>query len=210
MAQFRPVAASLVALGLVASPLLAQTHRASAPEWDTTGSLRAGDVVRVKVWREPDLSGDFTVDAHDSVVLPKLGTISVAGRSPAALKDTLLAGYGVYLRNPSIELTFLRRITVLGAVRNPGLYTVDPTVTVIGALALAGGVAANGNTSRVDLVRDEARVAIELDDPEKAVATALRSGDQLVVPQRSWLSRNTWLVAVAMSTAAGFVRLAID
>ena len=180
----------------------------SLPPPGSADALQPGDVIRVQVWREPDLSGEFVVDESGVVVLPKLGSVTVTGRRPAALKDSLLAGYSTYLRNPSIELTFLRRITIGGAVRNPGLYTVDPSVTLPEALALAGGVSGAGKTNQVELVRGEERTSIRTDQPLAVNAAALRSGDQLVVPERSWLSRNPWVVAAAVTSTAGILRFA--
>src|SRR5689334_21951397 len=81
-------------------------------------TLRPGDRVRLKVWREPDLSGDFSVDETGIVVFPKIGRIDVHNLSTDSLKSLLLSGYSASLRNPAVEVTVLRRINMLGAVRN--------------------------------------------------------------------------------------------
>jgi len=93
-------------------------------------ALRPGDVVRLRIWREPDLSGDFPVDESGVVVLPKIGPRSVTAESPATLRDTIVAAYSKFLNHNSIDVTLLRRIQVLGAVRQPGVYPVDPTMTI--------------------------------------------------------------------------------
>src|SRR4051812_35889186 len=63
--------------------------------------LRSGDIVRLRIWREPDLSGEFVIDEQGVVVFPKVGPIRVLGTSSDALRDTLVKSYQVFLRNPS-------------------------------------------------------------------------------------------------------------
>src|ERR1700734_1429358 len=92
--------------------------------------LLPGDIVRLRIWREPDLSGDFPVDERGTVVFPKIGPTPVLQMTTDSLKRLLVTTYSQYLRDPAIEVTFLRRVTILGAVKNPGLYPVDPTMTV--------------------------------------------------------------------------------
>ncbi len=187
-------------------PLAAQTTvptAAPAPA-GLAGTLRPGDVVRLKIWREPDFSGDFPIDENGTAVFPRLGPMPVASYTVDSLKRTLLAGYAAYLVNPSIEVTALHRVNVLGAVRSPGLYQVDATMTVADALALAGGVASDGRSDRVELVRDGARLPANLEARTRLADTPIRSGDQLFVAQRSWLSRNVGLVAAGIS-AMGLV-----
>src|SRR5262249_44369443 len=65
-------------------------------------TLERGDVVRVAVWREPELSGEFPVDDHGELTLPLLGKVPVAGRRWQVLQDSLLGVYAVQLRNPSV------------------------------------------------------------------------------------------------------------
>ena len=161
--------------------------------------LRPGDVVRLKIWREPDLSGELVVDEGGVVTFPKLGPMLVTTLAPDALKRTLTDEYQKYLLNPSIEITLLRRVTVLGAVRRAGVYPLDPTMTIADALAMAGGVAPEGSTDRVEVRRVGERIATNLDARTRIADTPIRSGDQLYVPERSWLSRNSAVVTSAAS-----------
>ena len=120
---------------------------------DTTTVLRPGDVVRLRSWREPDLSGDFPVDETGVVVFPKIGPLTVTREAPESLKSKLVSAYQRYLRNPSIDVTMLRRVNILGEVRNPGLHPVDPTMTVADAIALAGGVTPIGSADKIEVRR---------------------------------------------------------
>jgi polysaccharide export outer membrane protein len=170
-----------------------------------TGVLLPGDVVRLRIWREPDLSGDFQVDERGTVVLPKIGALSIRDMPAASLKALLVEKYSSYLRDPAIDVTVLRRVNVLGAVRNPGLYPVDATMTVADVLALAGGVAPEGNPDRGELIRGGTRLNVKLSRRTKIAETPLQSGDQLYVPQRSWISRNPGVVAGTLTAVAGIV-----
>lgn len=191
-----PVLLSLIALS---APLAAQ--ESPTPADGTEQRLRPGDVVRLAVWREPDFSGDFTVDRTGNVVVPRLGELRVVELSPQELERTLVDGYRRYLVNPSIEVTILRRVNVLGAVFRPGLYPVDPTVTLADVLALAGGVTPLGNAADVRLIRDDQVVATALGERTLVGESPIRSGDQIFVPERSWLSRNAGVAAAGITAA---------
>lgn len=166
-----------------------------------------GDVVRVKIWQEPDLSGDFPVDEAGQVVLPKLGARTVAGLRPDSAKAAITRDYLGYLNHTSVEVTLLRRIQVTGAVKNPGLYPVDQTMTIADALALAGGVTQNGRQDNVELLRYGQKVPGRLAGRTRIADSPLRSGDQLYVPERGWLSRNPMVIVGALGAVAAIVRL---
>jgi len=160
--------------------------------------LRPGDLLRVTIWREPDLSGDFQVNAQGTIVFPMLGERPVANMPLVQLREQLMREYLQQLRNPSITITPLRRVNILGEVRSPGLYPVDPTVSLLGALALAGGTMPEGDLHRVSLTRAGARVAERLSATETLDRLDVRSGDQLVVERRSWMSRNSATVVASV------------
>lgn len=165
--------------------------------------LRAGDVVRLRIWQEPDLSGEFAVDESGHVVLPRLGPVR-ADRSPEAVRREIQEGYGAFLNHSSIDIVLLRRVQVLGAVRSPGLYHVDPTMNISDVLALAGGATGQGRLEGLELVRNGQRIAANLSPLTTVGSSPLRSGDQLFVPEKSWISRNPGIVVGAVSAALSF------
>jgi protein involved in polysaccharide export with SLBB domain len=192
--------ALIVALSAV-SPAGGQEQPVQAPDRADV-VVRPGDRVRLKVWREPDLSGEFVVDEDGIVVLPKLGPLEIKHLSTDSLKALLVARYSASLRNPAVEVTVLRRINVLGAVRNPGLYHVDLTTTVADVLALAGGVSSEGNQDRIELVRGGKRQPVRLSQESRLADSPILSGDQLLVAERGWFARNTGLIAAAVTGTA--------
>jgi protein involved in polysaccharide export with SLBB domain len=199
----RAAALAVVAL-LGAGALHAQGDGPAAAADPARAGVRPGDVINVWVWREPDLTGEFVVDARGLVVLPMLGERRVAGRAADSLADDLRAAFGRYIINP-IRITVLRRITISGQVQRPGLYPVDATVTIGGAIALAGGLSGGGDARRVQ-VRRGGQVLLTTVGPETVLERSpVQSGDVIFVPERSWWSRNlpSVLVGVGSAIASG-------
>jgi len=208
------VLCSLVLLATVAEAgpveLAGQTEVAEPPPTQATSdaSLLPGDVVRIQIWREDGLSGDFQVDESGVVTLPLLGRKTVLGISPDSLRDQLTSDYDEYLVNPSINVTLLRRVTVLGEVRVPGLYPVDATVSVAQLIALAQGVTPDGDVNRLTLVRGGQTIRVNLAGTMALTDAGIRSGDQLIVGKRSWIARNLSSLAWITSIATNLVVLA--
>jgi protein involved in polysaccharide export with SLBB domain len=197
--------AALTSIPLHAAWGQTQAHASTESEQGALGDpLAPGDAIQLAFWREPQLGGDFPVDESGTVVLPLLGVRTVTQRSPAELKRTLLAEYAQQVRNQEVRITLLRRVRILGAVKNPGLYRVDPTMTVVDALALAGGATDQGKLKGIQIYRNGQRVDSHL-DLNAELLQQVRSGDQIVVPQRSWFSRNGGYVVAAGISAVGII-----
>lgn len=204
--EMSPLRFSLLLLSLLVLPVVpvaGQTAEPTHTRWN--GVLSPGDLVRLQIWREPDLSGEFMVDQTGTVTFPKLGPIDVSDETANSLRTRLVAAYQEYLRNPSIEVTLLRRVNVLGAVKSPGLYPVDPTMTIADVVALAGGATPDGNRRHIELMRDGEKVGVRLTDAVRLADLPLRSGDQLFVPERSWASRNPGVIATALSAGVSLI-----
>jgi protein involved in polysaccharide export with SLBB domain len=208
--KFRVALLEIVLLlaGLVLAPQALQAQVASASTGDSTAAknlLRPGDIIKLTVWREPDWSGEFPVNESGVATLPRLGAINVTGLTPDSLRSFVTNSLGVFLKNPSIEITPLRRIQVLGAVRTPGLYPVPPTVTVGDVVAIAGGATPEGKPDQVVLRRGGKDLRVKLGKETRLADTPIRTGDQLYVPQRSWISRNGGLFAAGISAATTLI-----
>jgi len=164
--------------------------------------MRPGDVVRLNVWREPDLTGEFPVDEAGSVVLPLIGPMSIAGESPVSLRTKLVSAYGEHVNHSAITVTLLRRVQVLGAVRNPGLYNVDATMTLGDVLAQAGGITTIGNEKKLQLLRRGVVLPVQISRDLLVSKSPISSGDLLFVPERSWPSRYPGIVAAVITAGA--------
>ena len=168
--------------------------------------LLPGDVIDVDIWREEDLSGEFRVGMTGVVTLPLLGERKVVGVPIQELRDALIRDYQVHLRNPSINITPLRRVNILGSVAKPGLYSVDPTISLAGAIALAGGGTEAGDLSRIKILRDSRVLQERVGPAETLIGIDLRSGDEIFVERRSWFDRNSgYLGSAVLSTVLSIV-----
>ncbi len=170
-------------------------------------AIAVGDRIRVRVWREPTLGDTVTVDERGEVVLPRLGSVRVEGRTITSLQDTLRARFSEYLRNPSVEVTVLRRVSVQGEVRSPNVYYVDATETAREVLAHAGGITEIGDPNNIVISRDGRTIPLGRWRDGGSLSADLRSGDQLIVGRTSWFSRNALAV---VSTVGLIVTVAIQ
>lgn len=214
MTQRRTIARWFAGLVLLApAPVAAQSEaaqpvRLAASISGSRTALQPGDVLRLRIWREPDLSGEYPVDERGMVVLPRLGSTAVTGVPTDELRDRLVERYREYLNNPSIEITALRRIAVLGAVRNPGLFPVEPSVTLGAAANIAGGPTSQAKANTVELRRGTERRRIDLKKNPELASLPLESGDQIYLPEKSWLKQNaTWFVSTLVGAAGTVVFL---
>jgi protein involved in polysaccharide export with SLBB domain len=204
-----PLGALAWAVLLLAPPTSALAGQASSEasakpptEVMDPSPLRPGDILRLRIWREPDLSGDFPIDENGMATLPRLGQRPVTGVPVEQLRQQLVEEYRTYLNNPSIEITPLRRISVLGSVRTPGVYPVDPSITLGQAPNVAGGPLPESKHGVVELHRGGDERTIDLSKHPDLANLPLASGDEVYVPQRSWLSRNaTWFVSTLVGVA---------
>lgn len=188
-----------VALALLSSDAAAQTART---DWTETG-IMPGDVVRLEIWREPELSFEQTVPSDGIVVFHKLGPYDVRGLHTEELRRTLIQDYSRYLVDAAqrIRVEVLRKVQISGAVRNPSIYTLHPTLSLSDALAMAGGPLTEGRVDRMELRRDGELVRVLLlSDRAPLADSPIRSGDQLHVPQRSAASRNLGVIASVLTS----------
>jgi polysaccharide export outer membrane protein len=196
------VAAAWLAV-LPAMPVLgqAQVTEAPPPSVGQGGALKPGDIVHLRIWREDDLSGDFQVSSRGVVVFPRLGDYDVNNETAEHLVTRLVQDYRKYLLNPSIEVTVLRRVNILGAVTKPGIYNVDPTITIADALALAGGVTPIGNPDKIRIIREGSELSTSVSQRTRISDSPLQSGDQILVPERGFFSKDTRIYTALISAA---------
>lgn len=169
--------------------------------------VQPGDRLVVRIFGGEQLLADtLLVNASGTVVLPKLGPVVVTGFDMPTLPDSLRARYARYLRNPTVDVVALRRVSVNGEVKKPDIYYVDLSTTLPDVIAHAGGLteAADG---QVSIRRGDQMTHIPNWRTSRSSVADLRSGDEVFVGRRSWLAQNILPVA---STAAVLVSLFIS
>lgn len=120
------------------------------------GQLAPGDKIRLTIFGEPDLSGEFDLDNTGSLSLPLVGEVPARGLTPRELEKkltkTLENGYLVAPR-VTVEVLSFRPFFILGEVNKPGSYPFVNELTVINAVATAGGYTPRAKTGQVKLQR---------------------------------------------------------
>ena len=116
------------------------------------------DTLAIKVYGVEDLSSEYTVDLMGNISMPLIGDVPAAGRTPQQFDELLTAKLGEkYLENPDITVAIKssagRNVTVDGAVNHAGAYPAIGTMTLIQAVALAGGTSEDANAHRVAVFR---------------------------------------------------------
>lgn len=205
MRRTRPVLA-LAALLALTSAAGCGGHRSTAASAvtpvrppDTSASaalaIRPGDVIKIQVWGHEELSGEFPIDENYSLQFPIVGEINVREMSVAQLRERIRQELGQLFTQTFVTIVPLFRVAVLGEVVRPGLYSVDPTLTVFDLLALAGGPLRSARERQMRLIRAGEQIQVSIEPSAIARATlrelGIRSGDQLIVPRKT-ITREDW------------------
>lgn len=123
--------------------------------------LGPGDGIRMEVFGVEELTGDYRIDGGGRSSLPLIGQVEISGYTLPEAEQVLEAAYGErYLRNPQITISVTdfrsQQFTAVGAVGQPTVYNVERKVSLLEALAMAGGLSTNAgeNIFLTDRVRD--------------------------------------------------------
>jgi polysaccharide export outer membrane protein len=156
MALAAAFALSSCGIGSSLGPASLEDQQARAQAATTTPRLQAGEKIRITVFGEASLSGDYEIDQSGFVSLPLAGTIKAAGFTQPELEQELAKKFrSEYLRNPKVTVTLvsLRPFYIVGEVEKPGEYPYKSGLNVLTALALAGGATYRGSKSTVYIQR---------------------------------------------------------
>ncbi len=170
-------------LGLLVAALLFVGFTSARAGDPSDYVLGIGDKLRITVYGETDLSGEFEVSSTGMVSMPLIGETKAMGTTIARLKDMITAKLrDGYLKDPkvSMEVMNYRPFFIVGEVMKPGSYNYQNGMTVINAVALAGGY-----TYRADKDDIKLRRGGQNGKEEKVKEdTTVGAGDVVTVPER--------------------------
>jgi protein involved in polysaccharide export with SLBB domain len=176
-------------------------------------ALSPGDIVRIQVWGQEAYSGQFQVDERGLLQYPMIGEIDTRNLTVAQLRDRVREGMEAIFNRPFVTVTPLFRMAVFGEVVRPGLYTVDPTLSVVDVVAMAGGTNRSGDLNRIRLLRagEERRLSFAEESIRGRTLQEIgvRSGDQIVVA-RAPFTRDDLLILLQVVQIAVSIAILVN
>lgn len=151
---------------------------------DTSYKLGPDDKIKITVFGEEDLSGEFVVNGDGAITFPLLGNVAIEGMDVAKLGQMLETRLkGDYLKDPnvSVEVVQNRPFYILGEVREPGSYDFVNGMNILKAVAISGGFTYRANRKSIDVMRS----SMGSSTPEKMKPTdTVQPGDIIYVRER--------------------------
>jgi len=163
----------------------------SAPALVDDYRLAPGDKLRIEVYRDTQMSQSVQIRPDGKITLPLLGDLEATGRTPIELRDVIAKQLKEYMTNPVVTVIVVEATPavayVTGEVNHPGAVTIQSQLTVLQALAIAGGLKDFANAKNIRILRRSAlgvqTIAFNYKDAIRGSAPVyLRPGDTVVVP----------------------------
>lgn len=140
----------------------ADINKKSEPDPKATADYRLGaeDVIDVFVWKEPDLTASVVIRPDGKISLPLANELVASGKTAAELQQEIAEKLRRYISEPVVNVMVKQinslKISVLGEVRKPDVYRIKNRITVLDAIAMAGGFTDLARPNRVVVLRNTA------------------------------------------------------
>jgi len=159
--------------------------------------LSVGDVLKIFILKNPDLSGSATISSDGKISYPLIGEVMAAGLTVSQFQQALKEKFSAYIRYPEVTVTIEasagKKIVVVGEVDYPGVYSYEGEISIIEAIALAGDVTRDAKRESIIVVSDNftdtptsRRVNLfkALREGSSATNLLLQAGDVVYVPRQ--------------------------
>lgn len=152
--------------------------------------IGAEDVLMIRVWREPELSGQISVRPDGKISMPLIGEMVAAGQSPEALGVAIGNSLTKFMTHPEVTVGVIqvnsKRYFIQGEVQKPGAYNLTVPTTVLEALVNAGGFRDFANTKKIRVMRGAQVFKFNYKEVTQGKHLdqniQLQAGDQIIVP----------------------------
>jgi polysaccharide export outer membrane protein len=138
----------------------------AAPAADSSFVIGNEDVLAISVWKEPDVSRVVPVRSDGKISLPLIGELLATGRTPKQLQAEITTGLQSYISEPEVTVIVQeiksKRFNILGHVQKPGSYLLSPPMTVVDAIAIAGGFRDFAKIKSIYVLRDDGGKQVRL------------------------------------------------
>jgi polysaccharide export outer membrane protein len=155
--------------------------------------IGASDVLTVTVWNQPSLSGTILVRPDGMITMSLIGDVQAAGTTPLQLASQIATKLKKYYTDPNVSVVISqihsKLVYLLGEVEKKGPVDMTPGMTLLNAIASAGGLTDYANTKKIYILRSEAgkqqKIPVRYKDALKGISECnllLEPGDTIVVP----------------------------
>ncbi len=152
--------------------------------------IGAQDILMIKVWREQDFTGPYTVRPDGKISVPLVGDVQASGLTPERLGDQLKQALSNFINSPDVSVSLQtvgsKKFYITGEVNRPGEYTLATPTKVFDALSNAGGFRDFANRKKIIVIRGTERIKFNYQDILKGKSLEqnifLENGDTIVVP----------------------------
>lgn len=152
--------------------------------------IGAQDILSIKVWREQDFTGLYTVRPDGKITIPLIGDVQASGLTPERLGDQLKQGLSNYINSPDVSVSLQavnsKKFYITGEVNRPGEYMLAIPTKVFDALSNSGGFRDFANKKKIIIIRGADRLKFNYQDILKGKNLEqnifLENGDTVVVP----------------------------
>jgi len=152
LAQSTPTLPAVTSVG-VRAPDGTRSGTAPVPDY----KIGAEDVLTINVWKEPDLSRTVPVRPDGKITMPLLGDLQASGETPQKLQEEIQQGLQAYISVPAVTVTVQEvrslKFNIVGQVTKPGTYPLTESMTVLDAIAQAGGLGIYAKSSAIYVLR---------------------------------------------------------
>ena len=178
------LAVALLFSGCAANSISEAEQQSLAAAATAPAKLQPGDKIRITVYGEDNLSGNYQLDQSGQISLPLAGTITAQGLTQSELEQALTKKFrSQYLKDPKVTVTIatLQPYYIMGEVTKPGEYPYQSGLNVLTALAVAGGPTYRANRNTVQIQR---RGETTMHDYPISTTVPILPGDVIKVPER--------------------------
>jgi polysaccharide biosynthesis/export protein len=166
----------------------------TAPAADANFVIGNEDVLAISVWKDQELSRVIPVRSDGKISLPLIGELQATGKTPKQLQAEITTALQLFMSKPEVTVIVQeiksQRFNILGHVLKPGSYLLTPPMTLVDAIALAGGLAPFAKTKSIYVLRDDGGKEVRLPFNYKRVIKGshteqnieLHPRDTIVVP----------------------------
>jgi polysaccharide export outer membrane protein len=172
--------------------LMARASEASVPREASVANsnfvIGNEDVLAISVWKEPELSRVIPVRTDGKISIPLIGELQASGKTPKQLQAEITGGLQSFISEPEVTVIVQEikslRFNILGHVQKPGSYLLSPPMTLVDAIAIAGGFRDFAKTKSIYVLRDDGGKQVRLPFNYKQVIKGSHSDQNIQLQPR--------------------------